>query len=186
MDLRSLIQLAQFTMYDKNIINRISPDFSSSPFLRKGLRGGLVSFFSKIINQEKLILFAEDNVRDRLDITRIFEESEVYTKLRFVEDGSDLLNYLCKRKGYTSENASTPDLIVFDIGMPDKDSFRVLEEIKKDTVLKQKTIFMFTKKPSYSEIEASFDLGTTISRIKPWSSEENRYIEFFQNVVTSS
>ncbi len=173
-------------MYDKNIINRISPDFSSSPFLRKGLRGGLVSFFSKIINPEKLILFAENNVRDRFDITRIFEESEVYAKLRFVEDGKDLLNYLCKRKGYTSENAPIPDLIVFDIDMPDKYSFRALEEIKKDTLLKQKTIFVFTKKLSNNEIEASFDLGATIFRTKPWRNEGDRYIEFFQNILDLS
>jgi len=63
------------------------------------------------MNQEKLILFAEDNVSDRFDIARMFEESETYSKLRFVEDGSDLLNYLCKREGYTSENAPSPDLI---------------------------------------------------------------------------
>ncbi len=143
-------------MYNKNIINRISPDFSSSPFLRKGLRGGLVSIFSKIINPEKIVLFAEDSVKDRLDITRIFEESEVCAKLRFVEDGKDLLDYLCKRNGYTSENAPAPDLIVFDIDKPDIDSFGALEKIKKDTALKQKTIFMFTKKSLYNEIEASF------------------------------
>ena len=54
----------------------------------------MVEFFSKKMNQEKLILFAEDNVSDRFDIARIFDESEAYAKLRFVEDGSDLLMHL--------------------------------------------------------------------------------------------
>jgi hypothetical protein len=70
-----------------------SPDFSSSSFPRKGFWGDLVGFFSKKMNQEKLILFAEDNVSDRFDIARIFDESETYAKLRFVEDGSDGLVY---------------------------------------------------------------------------------------------
>jgi CheY-like chemotaxis protein len=138
------------------------------------------------MNYEKLILFVEDNVRDRDDITRIFEESETYTKFCFVEDGKDLMNYLCKCKGYTSENAPSPDLIVFDINTPDKDSFEALGEIKKDPMLKQKTIVMHTERSSYSDIETSFDFGTMISRTKPWSNEGNRYIKFFQNILTLS
>ena len=62
------------------------------------------------MNNEKLILFAEDSVQDRSDITRGFKESETCTQLRFVEDGEDLMNYLCNRKGYTSGNAPSPDL----------------------------------------------------------------------------
>jgi len=41
------------------------------------------------MNNEKLILFAEDSVQDRSDITRSFKESETCTQLRFVEDGED-------------------------------------------------------------------------------------------------
>ena len=145
-----------------------------------------MDFFSKKMNQEKLILFAEDNVSDRFDIARMFEESETYSKLRFVEDGSDLLNYLCKREGYTSENAPSPDLIVFDINMPDKNSFDALDKIKEDPVLKQKTIFMFTRKSSYGDIDAPFDLGATISRSESWSNEGGRYIDFFQNILALS
>ena len=162
------------------------PGFSSSLFHRKGFWGDLVGFFSKKMNQEKLILFAEDNVSDRFDIARIFDESETYAKLRFVEDGSDLLNYLCKRKGYTSENAPSPDLIVFDINISDKNSCNALDKIKEDPVLKQKTIFMFTNKSSHNDIKASLDLGATISRTKPWSNEGSRYIDFFQNILTLS
>jgi two-component system response regulator len=135
------------------------------------------------MNNEKLILFAEDSVQDRSDITRSFKESETCTQLRFVEDGEDLMNYLCKRKGYTSGNAPSPDLIVLDINTPDRNSGKALEEIKKDPTLKQKTIRMLTKEPSYSDIEASSDLGAMISKTKPWSNDENRYIEFFQNVL---
>jgi len=42
---------------------------------------------------------------------------------------------------------------------------------------------MLTKEPSYSDIEVSSDLGAMISKTKPWSNDENRYIEFFQNVL---
>jgi len=136
------------------------------------------------MNKEKLILFAEDSVRDRSDIIRGFKESETCTQLRFVENGEDLMDYLCKRKGYTSGNAPSPDLIVFDINTPDSNSGKALEEIKKDPKLKQKTIRMLTKEPSYSDIEASSDLGAMISKIQPWSNDGNRYIEFFQNIVT--
>ncbi len=97
------------------------------------------------MNHKKLILFAEDNVRDRADIARIFEESETSTQLRFVEDGRDLMNYLCKRKGYTAENAPPPDLSVFDINMPDKDSFKALEKIKKILCLSRKPLLCLPK-----------------------------------------
>ncbi len=127
-------------MYDRDNLNRIPLASPLLPFPERVSGGVWFHFFTKKINQERIILFAEDNERDRLDITRIFEELGVYAKLRFVENGKDLLNYLCKNKGYTSENAPIPDLIIFDIDMPDKDSFRALAKIKKDTVLKQKTI----------------------------------------------
>jgi len=97
------------------------------------------------MNNEKLILFAEDSVQDRSNITRGFKESETCTQLRFVEDGEDLMNYLCKRKGYTSGNAPSPDLIVFDINTPDRNSGKALEEIKKDPSLSRKPFVCLLK-----------------------------------------
>ncbi len=173
-------------MNDRDIINRIPPTSPLLPFTERVSGGVWFDFIGKKINHEKTILFAEDNARDRLDITRIFEESQTYAKLRFVEDGSDLLNYLCKRRGYTSENAPLPDLIVFDINISDNDSYEALDKIKEDPVLKQKTIIVLAYRPSFRDIEAAFDLGATISRIKPWRNEENRYIEFFQSILTLS
>ena len=80
-------------------------------FSYKRLLGGCYSLLVETeMNNEKLILFAEDSVQDRSDITRSFKESETCTQLRFVEDGEDLMNYLCNRKGYTSGNAPSPDL----------------------------------------------------------------------------
>jgi len=45
---------------------------------------------------------------------------------------------------------------------------------------------MFTKKSSYSDIDAPLDLGATISRTEPWSNEGGRYIDFFQNILALS
>ena len=93
---------------------------------------------------------------------------------------------MSKKKAYTAENAPSPDLIVFDINISDKNSCDALDKIKEDPVLKQKTIFMVTKKSSHNDIKASFDLGATISRTKSWSNEGSRYIDFFQNILALS
>ena len=77
------------------------------------------------------ILMADDDPDDRQMTREAFEESRLANDLRFVEDGVELMDYLCRRNQYAEPDSSPrPGLILLDLNMPKKDGRQALSEIK--------------------------------------------------------
>jgi CheY-like chemotaxis protein len=124
-------------------------------------------------NGKKLtILIAEDDVDDRMLITKALKESFSQAELRCVEDGEILLQYLNRKGKYQDENNYPfPQLILLDLNMPKKDGREALKEIKADHQLRKIPVIIFTTSKHEEDIAGTYNLGPNSYISKPASFE---------------
>lgn len=114
------------------------------------------------------ILMAEDDPDDRQMTREAFAESHLNNDLRFVEDGVELMDYLCRRGKYTDPASSPyPGLLLLDLNMPRMDGREALQEIKKDPRLKNLRVVILTTSKAEEDIHRSYDLSATSYISKP-------------------
>jgi CheY-like chemotaxis protein len=113
---------------------------------------------------------AEDDPDDRLLSKEALEEARLANQLFFVEDGEELMEYLCRRGKYQEEALyPRPGLILLDLNMPRKDGREALEEIKQDHLLRRIPIVVLTTSKAEEDILRSYDLGVSGYITKPVS-----------------
>lgn len=114
------------------------------------------------------ILMADDDPDDRQMTREAFEESHLNNDLRFVEDGVELMDYLCRRGKYADPVSSPyPGLLLLDLNMPRMDGREALREIKKDPRLKNLRVVILTTSKAEEDIHRSYDLSATSYISKP-------------------
>ena len=114
------------------------------------------------------ILIAEDDPDDRKMTQEAFDECYLANDLRFVEDGVELLDYLCRRGKYSDPSTSPyPGLLLLDLNMPRKDGREALREIKRDPKLKNLRVIILTTSKAEEDIHKSYDLSATSYITKP-------------------
>jgi len=114
------------------------------------------------------ILMADDDPDDRQMTKEAFEESYLANDLRFVEDGVELLDYLCRRGKYSDPASSPfPGLLLLDLNMPRKDGREALKEIKSDPRLKHLRVIVLTTSKAEEDVYKSYDLSATSYITKP-------------------
>ncbi len=114
-----------------------------------------------------VLLVAEDNPDDRLLLELAWEEI-AGVNLYFVEDGEELIDFLCCRGKYgDSSNAPQPDLILLDLKLPRKNGYEALQEIKTHPNLRKIPIIVLTTSKAESDIISSYDLGANSYFAKP-------------------
>ena len=88
-------------------------------------------------------------------------------KTEIVQNGEDALKKIKERNASGQKKKSLwPDLLVLDIVLPKVDGWQVLEEIKKDSQLKNLKIIVFTNLGQKEEVEKGLALGATKYLIK--------------------
>lgn len=107
------------------------------------------------------ILIADDDPDDRLLAKEAFEESDLISKLHFVEDGEELIEYLNR------EDTPRPDLILLDLNMPRKDGREALREIKDNPNLRHIPVVVLTTSNSDTDVFHSYNLGASSYITKP-------------------
>lgn len=119
-----------------------------------------------------VILMADDDADDRYLAQDALREAHVLNEMRFVEDGEELLDYLCHRGAYADPNsAPRPGLILLDLNMPRKDGREALQEIKENAELRCIPIIVMTTSRSDEDILRSYDYGVAGYITKPVSFE---------------
>ena len=114
------------------------------------------------------ILLADDDADDRMMAGEALEESRLANDLRFVEDGEELMDYLCRRGRYAApEVAPRPGLILLDLNMPRKDGREALREIKADPELRKIPVVVLTTSKAEEDIYRTYDLGVNSFITKP-------------------
>lgn len=113
------------------------------------------------------ILMADDDADDRELTEEAFREVRFANNLKFVRDGRDLLDYLTRANGYTSQNAPTPGLILLDLNMPRMDGREALIAIKADPQLKSIPVVVLTTSEADEDIVRSYELGAASYIPKP-------------------
>lgn len=119
------------------------------------------------------ILVAEDNEIDRIMAKEAMEQIEYRFDLRFVEDGQELMDYLCHLGKYSDlNNSPRPCLILLDLKMPIKDGHEALLQIKADPDLRHIPVMAMTASKAEGDISRAYDHGINSYINKPTSFPE--------------
>jgi CheY-like chemotaxis protein len=117
----------------------------------------------------QVILMADDDDDDRLLARDALSECNINGSLRFVENGEELMDYLCRRGKF--QQAPRPGLILLDLNMPRKDGREALKEIKADPDLRRIPVVVLTTSKADTDIGAVYELGANSFISKPFQFE---------------
>jgi two-component system, chemotaxis family, response regulator Rcp1 len=111
------------------------------------------------------ILLVEDNPGDARLTQEALDEGKLINDLQVVTDGVEALACLRREGRYVDQEL--PDLILLDLNLPKKDGREVLEEIKKDPVLRRIPVVVLTTSKAERDILRTYDLHANCYIIKP-------------------
>lgn len=112
-------------------------------------------------NDALYIVLAEDDEDDRLFFKEALQEIKVKTNLAFVNDGSQLMNFL------NEAGARLPQVVFLDLNMPVKSGMECLVEIRRNYRLKDLAIVIYSTSASEEDVEEAFVNGANIYIKKP-------------------
>lgn len=115
------------------------------------------------------ILVADDDLDDQDLIKDALLESDLpQDKLRFVNDGEELLQTLAKA-------TILPNLILLDLNMPRKSGLEALSEMRLNPELKHIPVVVFTTSSEQHDIRQSYLTGSNAFMTKP-----STYVELLE------
>ena len=118
----------------------------------------------------KNILLVEDCPAD-IKLTKVaLKEIRVKRNLYSVYDGVEALKFLNQQDQY--EYMPRPDIILLDLGLPRKDGWEVLKEIKNDEKLKTIPVIVITVSTDPKTIFKAYQLQANSVIIKPLDIDE--------------
>ena len=116
-----------------------------------------------MINEEKLVLLADDDIDDRFLFQDALNEVSSHTKLTTVNDGVELMNIL------EQTIPPLPDVIFLDLNMPLKNGFECLAEIKSINKYKNIPVIIFSTSCETGFIDKVYEKGADYYLCKPGS-----------------
>ena len=116
------------------------------------------------------LLIAEDDSDDRRLIADAFAAVGIFDALRFVGDGSAVLDYL-RQCGEFSNRAlyPRPHIVLLDLNMPRMDGREVLREIRADATLRDLPVLILTTSSAAEDEQQMLALGADGYLVKPVS-----------------
>jgi len=116
---------------------------------------------------------ADDDPDDRYIIGHALSALSTVVKLRVVEDGEDLMNYLRGLGKYADRPLPPrPELILLDLNMPRKDGRQALADIKADPELKKIPVAIWTTSKESADRKLCKEAGADFFVTKPESYSE--------------
>ena len=116
------------------------------------------------------LLLVEDNPGDARLTREAMAQSKVANHLNHVRDGEEAMRFL-RREGQFA-TAPTPDLVLLDLNLPRRDGREVLEDIKRDPLLKHIPIVILTSSEAEEDILRSYRLHANCFITKPVDLEQ--------------
>jgi two-component system response regulator len=127
----------------------------------------MISTQTKMTVNPVSLLIADDDPDDRMLMKDALHENGISNEIYFVEDGSQLMDYLYRRGPYNERNAFRPGLILLDLNMPKIDGRQALKLIKSDTDLRRIPVIALTTSRAEEDIANMYDLGVNSVICKP-------------------
>ena len=115
-------------------------------------------------------LVVEDNVLDIENIERGFKRLKISNPVIRAENGIEALNLL--RGKVEGINLKKPFVILLDLNMPKMNGFEFLEELRKDDVLKNASVFVLTTSEHPTDIDNAHKYNIAGYIVKPLDREE--------------
>lgn len=132
------------------------------------------------------ILLVEDCEDDIQFLEETFAFSRVSNAIHVARDGADAIRYL--RKEGKHRKAQTPNLILLDINLPEKNGFEVLREISADPRLRNIPVVVLTGSDREEDEDRSFLEGACAYITKPMDFDKLfhalKFSPFFWSLVT--
>ena len=114
------------------------------------------------------VLMVDDDAEDCLLVRDALQEIGLPHDLRFVRDGEELFDYLCRRGEHENPlQAPHPDLILLDLKMPKMDGREVLRALKSDRQFRRIPVVALTTSMARDDVEFSYDMGVNSYVTKP-------------------
>lgn len=113
------------------------------------------------------ILLVDDDEDDVFFARRALQKSQLPTNTYSVSNGVELLDYLHRRSGYTSDSAPMPDLILLDLNMPKMNGKEALKAIRNNQDFAHLPVILFTTSQAQQDVVASYKLGANSYIKKP-------------------
>lgn len=136
---------------------------------------------TKLENQSKVILLAEDDDDHFLLIQNAFKAVQKDEVLFREVNGVELMNYLLKKGKYEGKNdLPRPLMIILDLNLPKKDGREVLKEIKSDEQFKDIPVAILTTSINEEDKINSHNLGAKFFIRKPILYKE--YVEIMKTL----
>ena len=118
--------------------------------------------------QTQAILLIDDSPQDRETTVRALKKAGVANPIMQCEDGEEAIDYLFRRGEYSDPDRSPkPGVILLDLNMPGTDGFEVLDEIKRDSVLRKIPVIMLTTASDERDIDKCYSAGANSYVQKP-------------------
>jgi CheY-like chemotaxis protein len=114
------------------------------------------------------ILIAEDDADDRFLMQTALDETKSDEKIKFVENGIELLNYLHEIQEENGE-ITYPKFILLDLNMPKMDGREALKKLKANTKFRKIPVIVFSTTKNDLEVKRCYDLGANTYVVKPVS-----------------
>lgn len=114
----------------------------------------------RIMNEQPIILLAEDTEDDVILIQRAFREARIRTPLIVVHDGEEAICYLAGLGRFGDRKQFPfPDLFLLDLKMPVRDGFEVLRWIRTKPELKKLPVIVLTQSDRIKDANQAYQLG---------------------------
>jgi two-component system response regulator len=114
------------------------------------------------------ILLADDDAQDAEMSMRALRKNHLASKIHWVKDGEQVLDFLHCRGNYASRDRSqVPKLVLLDLKMPKVDGIEALRQIKADAQLRLIPVVIMTSSNEESDVVASYRQGVNSYVVKP-------------------
>jgi len=119
--------------------------------------------------QQVEILLVEDNPHDAEMTMRALRRYNLVSKLHWVKDGAEALDYMFCAGSYAQRDreTTTPKLIMLDIKMPKVDGIEVLRRLKADAATRSVPVVVMTSSNEERDVMESYRLGVNSYIVKP-------------------
>jgi two-component system, chemotaxis family, response regulator Rcp1 len=111
------------------------------------------------------ILLVEDNEGDVHLTMQALDRAKVRNRVHVASDGVEAMAFL--RREAPHEKAPRPDVILLDLNLPLMDGREVLEELKKDPVMRTIPVVVMTTSSAEEDVVRSYALQANCYVTKP-------------------